>query len=491
MNDDDYDDVREAVRRAIGRSRRDFAVRSDALVEASRRGERLRRHRRITSAVGAVAVGSLLVASGVLLQTAFFPMTERAAQSPSQSGSRPGAAVCGEVTTPSPTASSLGEVALLHDSALKVVDLESGDQRVVVPAGSDVRPPVEISSDGEWVGFGHGLVVPIGGGDVCAPLNTPDNAEVSRWTWAFRGSAMAAVTQKGGVVIGGPAEASQSLAPDGWGATAVSFDPSSRYLAVSRFAFTTSPEYAIKDQGIWLFDLVSGTRTEIVRIDQALARPDVVTWSPDGQWILYWVFDQNSASLAADGVELRAVPAAGGDSAQVIPSMLPHADFITTCANRLAVTAGGGRELLENKGIVLVGPPDWAPAAVSLSASSGWVWPTCSADGQWLAATGSLEGDLQARSVLAKNLGDQQTFHTRPRADETDDAPRWSLVGDAFLFVRSQSGSLEGELELSSVERLRQGDTDAQPVAAIDRPDAYYGYAGWSDQFDWWSPPPG
>ena len=62
--------------------------------------------------------------------------------------------------------------------------------------------------------------------------------------------------------------------------------------------------------------------------------------SPDRGWVLYAIDPMGSASLAADGLTLRAVRVTGGRSYTVASGLL-YGDYRAWCGGRLVMTVGG------------------------------------------------------------------------------------------------------------------------------------------------------
>jgi len=71
---------------------------------------------------------------------------------------------------------------------------------------------------------------------------------------------------------------------------------------------------------------------------------------------------------------------------------------------------GSGLAVSEGKQIVLTGPPAWAFHNLTNDYTRSWIWPACSPDGRWLAAT--------------------DTFNHKESADNTIDRGLWLLSTD-------------------------------------------------------------
>ncbi len=79
--------------------------------------------------------------------------------------------------------------------------------------------------------------------------------------------------------------------------------------------------------------------------------PEIARFSPSGADLLYWVDPLHSASLAADGLGLLRVPAAGGASPKMLAVTLPHPSWVQPHGQSVLIVAGAGREATTNQRI--------------------------------------------------------------------------------------------------------------------------------------------
>lgn len=289
---------------------------------------------------------------------------------------------------PAAPTTGLGQIAYVRGRDLRVVDLSSGADRTLVAGaitlhqGSGNAITVRWSQDGRWIAFGASKVVPSGGGATCQPLGR----SIVSWSWSPSSDELVGVTRSGGLVIGGPARAPFPLLPSGWGASSEfgpAFDPTGRYIAVGRVRTGTS---SIPAEGsLWVVDLSTGHARELLNERGAL--PIVAGWSPDGSWILWWNETQFSESVAADGLALRATSPDGSTTITIATQVLVHPDFLSWCGDRLIVAAGGFRDVRSGKRLAIVSPRSWHASPLSRDPSRDWIWPSCSPDGRWAAAT--------------------------------------------------------------------------------------------------------
>jgi hypothetical protein len=198
-------------------------------------------------------------------------------------------------------------------------------------------------------------------------------------------------------------------------------------------------------------------------------------WSPDSRWLLFYVDPMASASIAADGLDVKVLDVAHGRAHSLGP-MLLASDYRSWCGSTLVLTSGNDRLATHNKQLVAAGPPDWRPRNL---------WPDRKR------AFGSVACAPGRRSVAVlsqRDATDSAFFRTRwqlwrvgldgsrhlldsPSPGSADESPRWSRDGRSLLFVRERKGW--GTLML-----LRKGAIAR--VASLGYSLGYYGH------HDWW-----
>jgi hypothetical protein len=447
-------------------------------LHALRHGLRLRR-RALAARIGGIVVG-LGTAAGVvaLLVGALGGIEGR--------GSAGGPA-CGDASTV--RFSELGAVGYVRDGALHVADVsEPGDDRVIVPSG--VSGPIRWGPFGQWVAYqdatGTVSIIPATGGQACQPLGDA----VSSWTWSSSKPILVGVTPGGGVVTGGPETKRTSLQRDGWGAAgAPVFDPSGVLAAVVR-------EVAGEAPSLWTVDRRNGATRRILEVSSQGVIPVPVAWSPDGRWILFWADTPGDEASAADGVPLQAISIEDGTSMEVVPSMLRHPDFLSACRPDVAIAAGAGADVADDKLIEVAHPPEWTATPVRTAQQLGGpaIWPACTRDGD-LVATSVLTGpsntgrplDQTWRVWIYVKLDDRSLLATDPGPGFSDEAPRWAHDGRYVMFVRRDVGTERGRVYL-----LRFGEGfavhEVSRIADLGPVPNDLGYADWSAAFDWFQP---
>jgi len=395
-------------------------------------------------------------------------------------------------------------LAFVDRGQLRLLDLATCRSRTLVAHGA--QPPVRWSADGLFLAYGAGSVVSAGGGAASRPLGglaAGWGSGSPGWVWSPTGHRLAGVTPGGGVVLGGPNAVMERLLADSWGATSIAWSPNGRTLAVSRSLYLKAP--APYHQEIWLLDLRSGTKTLLFH----LAKPDVAPpwlsgFSPDGRWVLAWEDSQNSASLAADGVPLIAVPLTSGKPVAIGKGTLIYGDFVSWCSDgQLAyVLNNGGRQVTLGDRINFAGPPPtWptgTPADPSPKADLSFVSPACSPPDLAMvaAAVGPLTQDgpfgHEHRSIwlLSYTGGNWHSLEPPPPKGSSDELPLWSSDGHWIAFIRTTPDAAGGVGRLYLLDLGARFDGTARlvgPIANVGVTGNYYGHYNWAAQIAWYS----
>lgn len=447
----------------------------EALIKEARARQRRRRVRVVLAIGAAAAVGYgvyALVAKG----------GSAAKQTP---GSR-GVSVVVHRCPPG----GLGTVAFVRAGSLDLLDLNGCTTRVLVR--SNAEGPVQFSVDGRYVAFSGGFVSTRGGRVV---------PTIGAGTWSPTEDALAVGTKNGGLVFMKPGRSARRLLPDRWGVLTVAFSPNGQMLAVSRSLYTgPSLPRSKRHQEIWLINLATGRRRMIFKLPGwQLAPAWLEGFSPDGQWLLFWEDIQNSASMAADGLPLVALPLSGGKAAPI--SRVLHAtDFLAWCDGSLVyVIDHSGRSVTLGDGIAVTKPPLWRSQTI-LPAGSKTSWnsvacPSAAAAAQGggglVVAGGPTTPDLpfghEDRSLwmVAPQAGakPQRLTQTVPPKGETDELPMWSGDGRWILFVRTNARGISGRGNLYALDPF--GGNIVGPIANVGTSENYYGSYSWPSQLEW------
>ncbi len=375
----------------------------------------------------------------------------------------------------------LGRVAFLRGRALHVVDLASCADRVVA---RNAQAAVRFSPDGRWLAFGEAQVVPSLAGAVRRPFGRAVAAAPHAWAWAPDGQQLAAITKRGGIVLGGPGRPIRRLIRDGWGASELVFAPDgSLVVARSLYLERRASNY---HQEIWMLLGPNYTPNQVFALRRGVAPPRLATISPDGGYVFFWLDPWNSASLAADGLPLQVKGTASGVLAPRLAPTLLYDDFLSWCGGRLVIAAGGDRYATRGKRLIAASPPGpaygqlWRTHDLAHDKRLSWVSPACAPDGRRVAASAGRNwierrSGQEARSIwLLSADGSSRRRLTSPPKGTADEVPRWTRDGRAILFWRTRA---DGRGSLYAV----RADTGRLlgPLAHAGPTQNYYGHYGW------------
>jgi len=372
--------------------------------------------------------------------------------------------------------SRLGVLAWVQDGKLQAFDLDACHTRTLV--ASDAAPPVRFSHDGRWVAFGDGSVVAANGGDVLHPIG---GAAV--WRWSPADDVLAGVTAQGGVQVGGPDQAAKSLLPEGAGAGHLAFSPDGARLAVD-----------VGGGRVDVLDVSSGASQTVYRVSSgSKASPEVAGWSPDGKWVLFWSHFPKEPTGP-----LNAAPAAGGDWMNVYNLVLPFPDFLSWCGDDLAIAGGSKGSPSKCNQILVSGPPQWRFHNLSADFLRSWIWPACSPNGRWVAATATPNRaerppgyGVRSLWLLSPQGKDRRRLSDAPTS--AFEAARWSADGKFLMVVRrGLEPKSAGQVLLIPVNPAtgRPGPV-VGPIANLGSAPGQAGHTDWSNVSDWYRPPAG
>jgi WD40 repeat protein len=366
-----------------------------------------------------------------------------------------------------PGDAALGTVAYARGGALHLLDLRSCRDRVLVRRGATMA---KFSADGQYVAVGRKITSVATGRVFSGP-----------WvgTWAPSGHRMAAVTKRGGVVTGGPGLKTRRLVADGFGTSSLSWW--GRSLVVGRYPRA----------GVWVV-FPNGQRG--VEADRLGANHNPQVAGVSHGWIFWWPFYDKAISANLDGRPLLGKRIAAGVSAgRFVGSMLPSAEFLSWCGQRLVVSVGADRYTTHGKRLVAFiasnTGPVWRRVDVSRDSTRSWVAPACSPDRQRIAASAGrnwVESRFgrESRGIWLLSMdGRERKQLTTPPAGLTDERPRWSADGRAILFVRS-GPTAPNAMAAGRLYLVRLDGSLVGPIASLGRTLNYYGQYGWRDRID-------
>lgn len=207
----------------------------------------------------------------------------------------------------------------------------------------------------------------------------------------------------------------------------------------------------------------------------------LLRWSGDDRWIFFTVDPGGSGSIAADGLILRVVSAAGGPMREIAWS-LASADYMAWCGGKLVLTAGNDRVAVEHKRLLVAAPPDWHPRPLAPTPGRAWGSMACAPD-QRSVVVQSQPASNDPRFFATPwqlwriGLDGSRRQLTSPPAHYADESPWFSRDGRTIVFVRSRHG--RGE-----VYALR-GRTLTGPLLSLGYQLGFYGHQSWWTIADW------
>jgi dipeptidyl aminopeptidase/acylaminoacyl peptidase len=204
-------------------------------------------------------------------------------------------------------------------------------------------------------------------------------------------------------------------------------------------------------------------------------------WSGDDRWIFFMIDPGGSASIAADGLTLRVVAAAGGRPRR-LARMLPYPDYLAWCGGRLVFTGGGDRVATHGKRLLVAAPPRWRPRPLVDAPYRAWGSLACSPRGRRLVAQSqrrSSNPSFFATRWALWDVGFDGAVRrlTSPPRSQADESPRFSRDGRALAFVRSRRG-------VGKLYALRGGRLHG-PILSLGYSLGYYGHQDWWATIRW------
>ena len=383
-------------------------------------------------------------------------------------------------------AGPLGAVAYIRSGSLHVVDLSSRRDRTLarlsVPRYG--TRTLAWSADGRWLSAGD-LLIPAAGGHFCRPFapGTGLSSGDVVLHWAPRADLLAATTARG-VFLLRPGGKPRKLLPAGWSADG--FSPRGSRIAAE------GPQHVF---ALWAVDVAGGRRTLLYRPPNVHVGPtELARWTPDGRWVIFWTDSEGSASIAADGLPLLAVPAGGGRPVPLAQRVLRTPQFVVPCGSgHVLVVSGFDRYVSAHKSLELFSEGSWTARAVSADPSRSWYDPSCSPDGDSIVATATLmpgdEGgliDSSTRTIwLLSPDGSRRLLLGAPHDPVSFEGARFSRDGRYLLYLEHPTRyGAPIQLRLLDVATGRSSG----PIATIDGGSDYYGLHDLAGTAAWYQP---
>jgi hypothetical protein len=254
--------------------------------------------------------------------------------------------------------------------------------------------------------------------------------------------------------------------------------------------------------GLYVVDSSGSNERLIQPADPDGTRLLLAGWSTDDTHVLGWLHPLGSASLAMDGLPLKAYPIDGSTPTMLSEAVLPHRDFVDlgpASTGRVAASVGAGRATWARKAIA-VGDPDGRLRSISPEDRAD-LYPAWSPDGSWLAMTsGPAALDSAGGDTAQQALAERRTWLMRPDGSARhallpgssgrDERPKWSADGHMLLWVRVPAESAP-QVWLGPVAGTEPPRLLADGLGGPGARDAgVFGYMDWSRLYAWWQPRP-
>lgn len=367
-----------------------------------------------------------------------------------------------------------------------MLDLSSGRNRVVARFWVPGYEPVAWSGDGRWLSEGT-VLVPAAGGPLCRPFarGTGLYGGDPVLHWSPRGELFAVTTARG-VFLLHPGGRPHRILPAGWSVDG--FSPRGTRIAAEGPARTRTP-------ALWAVDLAGGRRTLLYRSPSIhVGLPMLARWTPDGRWVLFWTDTEGSASIAADGLPLLAVPAGGGQAVPLAQHVLSTPQFVVPCGpGHMLVVSGFDRYVSAHKSLELFSEGSWSARNLSKDPSHSWYDPSCAAGGGSILATATLmpgdeDGsiDSSARMLwLLSPPGSRRLLLGAPHDPVSFEGARFARDGRHVLYVQHPT-RYGAPLQLRVLDVATGRSTG--PLATIGDAGDYYGLHDWAAVAAWYQP---
>ncbi|MBV8064363.1 MAG: hypothetical protein JOY73_02430 [Actinobacteria bacterium] len=182
----------------------------------------------------------------------------------------------------------------------------------------------------------------------------------------------------------------------------------------------------------------------------------------DGKWVFYAIDPFSSASIAADGLAVRAVAAAGGRSYPIATGLV-YASYRSWCDGRFVMTAGPDRTSTTTKWLVTSAPPGWTTRILVKNARIAFGSLTCVPDGVVVQSTAASPKAFRSPHWALWHVDWNGNLRrlTTPPAGVSDESPQYA--GGVLYFVRG------GWLYARNVGRLLK----------LPATQSYFGHTEW------------
>lgn len=210
-------------------------------------------------------------------------------------------------------------------------------------------------------------------------------------------------------------------------------------------------------------------------------------WLPAGQGIVYWIDEDNSASLAADGLPLYLVTSPNGPAHLLGTTLVNTASIATSPTGALAIAGGGDRYQWSTKAVERCSTKSATCTKVQMPTNDVSFNPSWSPDGRELIySMGPSNQSAGGQAAVSKwyselNLWSLTTGSSTPSellGTAGGTVSSWSPSGTSLLFEANDALWLRKTPSSNPVQI-------ASPLFPETDWPSYYAEVNWNDQFSW------
>ena len=389
-----------------------------------------------------------------------------------------------------------GFVAYLRGGDVWTKHLPDGRERQLTTDGRNSSP--HWSPTGRWLSYRKGsqLWITRRSGEDSRVLN--GGRAVGNCAWSPKEDTLVYTIASGGVAISFVNEGQDGyLAAPAHPANSSNhglvWSPDGQWVA---YALEQGPQNQVT-RSAELWQVRSDGHSALLVTTEGADAPGLVaaSWSGDSKRVLFWqVPGGSSASLQADGVDLHAITAGGGQARDLGVKTLLYYDWIAAAphGDHVAAVDGAGRESWTNKRLVVL---DLTRGRLILltDPQTAVASPRWSPDGERIAYAaapdaGKVNGEKAKAALFRRRIWvTSRTGYTKQQLTRDplyrDEYPLWDPDGSDILFVRLDKAGH------ASLWMMHADGTEARKMvdSLTPGPDALgnYGHIDWSDLFDW------
>jgi Tol biopolymer transport system component len=389
-----------------------------------------------------------------------------------------------------------GDLAFVSRHALWVLDGSNGSLREVAATGA--IDPV-FSSDGRWLAYvttgppprdGNVVTPPpsqlfIARSDGTAAHAVRGLAKASALAWSPTGDLLAVLNSGNdpGVTIVTPQGSARTIAGTAH-ASAFVWSPDGRQIAFAGwYQYGALMSVSVNGGSPVLWQAEHDNPAYPKSYDPAIP----AKWLPDDEGILFWIDEDDSASIAADGLPLYLVRHAGGNARSLATTLVDPSVITASSNGAFAIDAGANRYLTMTKTVERCTAVTATCTKVSVPSGQVSIDPNLSASGKELVYAEGPSADINfSQANVVKwysklslwTIGSVSKVPVELSGSDGGSVSSWSADGKRLLYQADDALWL---LRTASTRPVKI----ASPLFPTDDWPNYYVQINWSDQFAW------